>query len=119
MVNRLQKSYRRIEYALFLLAGKRVIILSTFDPDCASMLRLKQTMFPVLFLSQGDKGEWPQFFDIRTWTIDVGLCFVVTEHLSGLAAPAIDIIANKNFVKHVKDSGKLLFIWGDEASKNF
>ncbi|CAF4097500.1 unnamed protein product, partial [Rotaria magnacalcarata] len=97
-------------------AGKRVIVISTFDPDCASMLRLKQTLFPVLFLTQGDKGDWPQYLDIRTWSIDVGLCFIVAEHLSGLAAPALDILANKDFVKHVKENGKLLFIWGDEAS---
>ncbi|CAF3607865.1 unnamed protein product [Adineta steineri] len=97
-------------------AGKRVIVLSTFDPDCASILRRKQTLFPVLFLTQGDKGDWPQFLDVRTWSINIGLCFIVAEHLSGLAAPALDILADKDFVKHVKENGKLLFIWGDEAS---
>ncbi|CAF3880905.1 unnamed protein product [Rotaria sp. Silwood1] len=97
-------------------AGKRVIILSTFDPDCVSMLRLKQTLFPVLFLTQGEKGDWPQFLDVRTWLINIGLYFVITEHLSGLAAPVLDILSNKEFVKQVKDNGKLLFIWGDEAS---
>ncbi|UJR22800.1 hypothetical protein I4U23_025831 [Adineta vaga] len=97
-------------------AGKRVIVLSTFDPDCASMLRRKQTLFPVLFLTQGDKGDWTQFLDVRTWSINIGLCFIVAEHLSGLAAPALDILSDKDFVKHVKENGKLLFIWGDEAS---
>ncbi|CAF3334969.1 unnamed protein product [Rotaria sp. Silwood1] len=101
---------------LITYAGKRVILLSTFDPDCASMLRLKQTLFPVLFLTQGEKGDWPPYLDIRTWSIDIGLCFIVAEHLSGLAAPALDILSNKDFVKHVKNNGKLLFIWGDEAS---
>lgn len=81
------------------------------------MLRLKQTLFPVLFLTQGEKGDWPQYFDIRTWSINIGLCFIVAEHLSGLAVPALDIISNKDFVQHVKDNQKLLFIWGDEASK--
>ena len=95
-----------------------MIVLSTFDPDCASMLRRKQTLFPVLFLTQGDKGDWPQFLDVRTWSIDIGLCFTVAEHLSGLTAPALDILSDKDFVKHVKENGKLLFIWGDEASKS-
>jgi hypothetical protein len=81
------------------------------------MLRLKQTSFPVLFLTQGEKGDWPQFFDVRTWSINIGLCFIVSEHLTGLAAPALDILSNKEFVKHCKDNGKLLFIWGDEAGK--
>ncbi|CAF0779734.1 unnamed protein product [Adineta ricciae] len=101
---------------LLTYAGKRVIVLSTFDPDCASMLRRKQTSFPVLFLTQGEKGDWPQYLDVRTWSIDIGLCFCVAEQLSGLAAPALDILLNKEFVKNVKDNGKLLFIWGDEAS---
>ena len=100
-----------------ILAGKRVIVLSTFDPDCASMLRLKQTLFPVLFLTQGEKGDWPQYLDLRTWSINIGLCFIVAEHLSGLAAPALDIVSNQEFVQHVKDNKKLLFVWGDEASK--
>jgi len=104
---------------LITFAGKRVIVLSTFDPDCASMLRLKQTLFPVLFLTQGEKGDWPQFLDVRTWSINIGLYFIVTEHLSGLAAPALDILSNKDFVQHVKENKKLLFIWGDEASKRF
>ena len=94
-----------------------MIVLLTFDPDCASMLRRKQTLFPVLFLTQGTKIEWPQFLDVRTWSINIALCFIVAEHLSGLAAPALDILSNKDFVKHCKDNGKLLFIWGDEASK--
>ncbi|CAF3787802.1 unnamed protein product [Rotaria sp. Silwood1] len=101
---------------LITYAGKRVIVLSTFDPDCASMLRRKQTLFPVLFLTQGDKGDWPQFLDVRTWSINIGLCFIIAEHLSGLAAPALDILSDKDFVKHVKNNGKLLFIWGDEAN---
>ena len=59
---------------------------------------LKQTLFPVLFLTQGDKGDGPQFFDVRTWSINISLCFIVAEHLSGLAAPAFDIISNKEVV---------------------
>lgn len=81
------------------------------------MLRRKQTLFPVLLLTQGDKGDWPQFLDIRTWSIDIGLCFIIAEHLSGIAAPAADILAHKDFVKLVKENGKLMFIWGDEASE--
>lgn len=82
------------------------------------MLRRKQTLFPVLLLTQGEKGDWPQFLDVRTWSINIGLCFIVAEHLSGLAAPAADILAHRDFVKHVKDNGKLLFVWGDEASRS-
>ncbi len=104
-------------FRFLLVAGKRVIVLSTFDPDCATMLRRKQTLFPVLFLTQGMKCDHPQFLDVRTWSINIALCFIVAEHLSGLAVPAVDILVDKDFVKHVKDNGKLLFIWGDEASK--
>jgi glycerophosphoryl diester phosphodiesterase len=115
MVN--QQNEVLLFFNIFILAGKRVIVLSTFDPDCASILRRKQTLFPVLFLTQGDKGDWLQFLDVRTWSINIGLCFIVAEHLSGLAAPALDILSDKDFVKHVKENGKLLFIWGDEASE--
>ncbi|CAF0761705.1 unnamed protein product [Didymodactylos carnosus] len=106
----------RILYCLMTYAKKRVIVISTFDPDCASMLRLKQNLFPVLFLTQGEILTYPQFLDVRTWNVDIGLCFVISEHLSGLAAPVVDVIDNSSFVKRVKEKGKLLFIWGDEAS---
>ena len=33
-------------------AGNRLIILSTFDPDVALLLRLKQPRFPVCFLTE-------------------------------------------------------------------
>ena len=33
-------------------AGNRLIILSTFDPDIALLLRLKQPRFPVCFLTE-------------------------------------------------------------------
>lgn len=62
---------------LITYAGKRVIVLSTFDPDCASMLRRKQTLFPVLLITQGEKGDWPQFLDIRTWSLNTGLCLLL------------------------------------------
>ncbi|CAF0888051.1 unnamed protein product [Didymodactylos carnosus] len=104
-----------ILHCLMAYAGKRVIVISTFDPDCASMLRLKQNLFPVLFLTQGEILTYPQFLDMRTWTVDIGLFFVVAEHLSGLAAPVGPVMSSA-FVKRVKENGKLLFVWGDEAS---
>ena len=32
-------------------AGERKIIFSTFDPDCATLARLKQPRYPVFFLT--------------------------------------------------------------------
>ena len=58
-------------------AGRRVIF-STFDPDCATLLSLKQPRFPVLFLTCGGTK---QFDDPRMNSLDAALQFAVASQL--------------------------------------
>jgi hypothetical protein len=58
-------------------AGRRVIF-STFDPDCATLLSLKQPRFPVLFLTCG--GTKP-FADPRMNSLEAALHFALASQL--------------------------------------
>jgi len=53
-------------------AGERKIIFSTFDPDCATLARLKQPRYPVFFLTCA--GEKVCRFAARTW-----VCYTVHD----------------------------------------
>ena len=46
-------------------AGERKIIFSTFDPDCATLARLKQPRYPVFFLTCA--GEKVHCVEVLVW----------------------------------------------------
>lgn len=89
----------------------RAIILSTFDADIAIMLRLKQTEFPVLFLTTGDSQR---FTDPRTKTVKNGIHFAQAFNLAGIN-PRSDHI-NQSLVRYAKERGLLVYSWGNEIN---
>ena len=58
-------------------AGRKVIF-STFDPDCATLLSLKQPRFPVLFLTCGGTKV---FTDPRMNSLEAALQFALASQL--------------------------------------
>lgn len=89
----------------------RSIILSTFDADIAIMLRLKQTQFPVLFLTTGDSQR---FLDPRTKTVKNGIHFAQAFDLAGIN-PRSDHIT-QYLVRYAKDRNLLVYSWGNEIN---
>lgn len=53
-------------------AGNRRVVFSCFDPDICAMLRWKQNLYPVMFLSQGITERYAAFHDPRCDTIETG-----------------------------------------------
>ncbi|KAL7668664.1 hypothetical protein ACOME3_009358 [Neoechinorhynchus agilis] len=100
---------------------KRQIVLSSFDPDCCTMLQRKQNSYPVLFLSQGnDTSVWPQYHDFRTRDAISSVEFATSQHLDGIALPASDILnkPSKGLLKRIKDSELILFCWTINAASS-
>ena len=64
-------------------AGRRVIF-STFDPDCATLVSLKQPRYPVFFLTCGGTKA---FADPRMNSLDAALRFALASRLQ-VGAPA-------------------------------
>lgn len=100
-------------------AGNRRIVLESFDADLTVMLRLKQTIFPVIFLSQGMTDRYKRYADIRARSIWNGVYFAQAFDLAGL-----DIISDyylvmgKELVNFIKDHNLIARAWGNMSEEN-
>lgn len=86
--------------------GRR-IFLSTFNANIALMLRLKQTQFPVLFLTTGNKDR---FRDPTTKTVLSAVHFAQAFDLAGIN-PNVEYLDGK-LVRYAQDRGLLVYAWG-------
>lgn len=92
-------------------AKGRKIIFSTFDPDCATLLSLKQPRYPVFFLTCGGTKT---FEDPRMNSLDAALNFALSSKLQGVVAEATAVLSRLNeTVKEFHNHGLFLFTWGD------
>lgn len=73
-------------------AGSRRIVFSCFDPDICTMLRLKQNIYPVMFLSQGITDRYDRFYDPRCDTIESAVFHANTNDLLGIVAHTYDLL---------------------------
>ena len=92
-------------------AGARRVIFSTFDPDCAALLGLKQPRYPVMFLTCGGTKT---FLDPRMNSLDSALQFAAASHLAGVVAEVTSVLGNlAERVAEFHRAGLLLVTWGD------
>lgn len=89
----------------------RRIIFSTFDPDCATLLSLKQPRFPVFFLTCAGGEAFP---DPRMNTLAAALEFAAASRLQGVVAEAGGVLAAglARTVAAFHSRGLHLFTWG-------
>jgi glycerophosphoryl diester phosphodiesterase len=91
-------------------AGRRVIF-STFDPDCATLLSLKQPRYPVLFLTCGGIKK---FDDPRMNSLEAAINFALGSQLQGVVAEATSVLDRLDeIVAMCHRHGLFLFTWGD------
>jgi glycerophosphodiester phosphodiesterase len=96
-------------------AGRRVIF-STFDPDCATLLSLKQPRFPVLFLTCGGTKL---FDDPRMNSVEAALQFALASRLQGVVAEVSSVLGRLHeTVAEFHRHGLFLYTWGD-ANNDF
>lgn len=92
-------------------AANRRVIFSTFDPDCATLLSLKQPRYPVLFLTCcGTKT----FDDPRMNSLEAAIDFALGSQLQGVVAEATSVLDRLDeVVAMCHRHGLFLFTWGD------
>jgi glycerophosphodiester phosphodiesterase len=99
-----------LEVVLSAAAGRRVIF-STFDPDCATLLSLKQPRYPVLFLTCGGTKI---FDDPRMNSLEAAIDFALGSQLQGVVAEATSILDRlEEVVAMCHRNGLFLFTYGD------
>lgn len=97
-------------------AGSRKIIFSCFNPDIAILLRLKQNMYPVLFLTQGMTKKYAKYLDPRTSSVQMATFMVKCFHLWGVNCHVEDFLVDRSLVQYVKKFGITVFTWGDDIN---
>ncbi|KAM9017799.1 glycerophosphocholine phosphodiesterase GPCPD1-like [Ara ararauna] len=97
-------------------AGRRRIVFSSFHADICTMVRHKQNKCPVLFLTQGESKLHPELMDLRSRTTSIAITFAQFENLLGINVPSEDLLRNPSFIKRAKSKGLVIFSWGDDTN---
>ncbi|TPX40508.1 hypothetical protein SeMB42_g05959 [Synchytrium endobioticum] len=92
--------------------GERMIIFSSFHPEVARALKLKQDHYPVLFLTQGGTHTDKDLTDPRVISLDGALDYAKKVGLDGLVTHVPSILEDPSWVKKFKDAGLLVFTYG-------
>lgn len=94
----------------------RMIMFSCFDADVCAMVRMKQNMFPVIFLTLGTTDKWPAYEDPRCKNIETAASYSQAFELVGVAAHAEDILKDPSMTRLATDLGQKVFLWGDDIN---
>ncbi|XP_023167362.2 glycerophosphocholine phosphodiesterase GPCPD1 [Drosophila hydei] len=87
----------------------RLNILKSFDADLCTMLRFKQNMYPVLFLTSSKENA---FADPRTANVEQSINFAQAMDLAGIVPNAVFFKAEPTLVERAKAQLPLLLLWG-------
>lgn len=96
----------------------RPIIFSSFDADMCTMLRFKQNIFPVMFLTQGETTKWQPFSDLRTRNFMAAVNHAQAFELAGTAPHAEDFLGENGaeMLQRARNQGQIAVVWGDDCN---
>ncbi|KAH8393352.1 hypothetical protein KR215_006581, partial [Drosophila sulfurigaster] len=89
----------------------RLNIIKSFDADLCTLLRFKQNMYPVLFLTSSVENP---FVDPRTSTVEQSINFAQAFDLAGIVPNAVFIKADPSLVQRAKSQVPLMLLWGSD-----
>lgn len=94
----------------------RLIVISCFDADICIMLRFKQNIYPILFLTLGLTKRYPLYMDPRCNSIKMATCLVQSMEFLGLIPHTEDILYNPKQLELCKNLKQIIFCWGDDSN---
>ncbi|XP_037715046.1 glycerophosphocholine phosphodiesterase GPCPD1 [Drosophila subpulchrella] len=89
----------------------RLNVIKSFDADLCSLLRFKQHMYPVLFLSSSKENS---FTDPRTSTVEQSVNFAQAIDLGGVSPNAVFVKASPGLVQRARDQVPIVLLWGSD-----
>jgi glycerophosphocholine phosphodiesterase GPCPD1 len=95
-------------------AKNRDIILSCFHPDVCSLIALKQTRYPLLFLTQGVTEKYVDYWDPRTRNVPMATFFAKSIGFLGIDVHAEELLKDRSLIQFVKQRNLVLFVWGED-----
>ncbi|KRG06410.1 glycerophosphocholine phosphodiesterase GPCPD1 isoform X1 [Drosophila mojavensis] len=108
----------RVLYEVIQFGCGRPLIFSSFDADMCTMLRFKQNIFPVMFLTQGETKKWQPFSDLRTRNFLAAVNNAQAFELAGTAPHAEDFLGENaaHLLEQARVQGQIIVIWGDDCN---
>lgn len=95
-------------------AGERRIVFSCFDADICTMIRCKQNVYPVMFLTLGVTDRYQPYHDPRCNTIESAVSHAHATELLGIVAHTEDLLRDSTQINLATDLGLIVFCWGDD-----
>ncbi|XP_034101948.1 glycerophosphocholine phosphodiesterase GPCPD1 [Drosophila albomicans] len=92
----------------------RPLIFASFDADICSMVRLKQTAFPVMLLTTGKTNIWDAYMDLRTQSFLQAINFAESAEILGTAPHVQNFQHNQELVDLGLDMLQVVFLWGSD-----
>ncbi|XP_039481036.1 glycerophosphocholine phosphodiesterase GPCPD1 [Drosophila santomea] len=89
----------------------RLNVIKSFDADLCSLLRFKQHMYPVLFLSGSKENH---FNDPRTSNVEQSVNFAQAFDLGGVSPNAVFVKADPGLVQRAKAQVPIVLLWGSD-----
>ncbi|KAH8325207.1 hypothetical protein KR074_010020 [Drosophila pseudoananassae] len=89
----------------------RVNLIKSFDADLCSLLRFKQHMYPVLFLTSSKENV---FTDPRTSNVEQSVNFAQAFDFGGIAPNAVFVKSDPALVKQAKEQVPIVLLWGSD-----
>lgn len=90
-------------------ADGRDVILSTFHPEICIMLALKQSSFPVMFLTEGGNSK---LMDVRATSLQEAIRLAKRWDLLGIVSEAVPLVQCPRLVNVIKESGLMCMTYG-------
>ncbi|KAH8261237.1 hypothetical protein KR044_005751 [Drosophila immigrans] len=92
----------------------RPLIFASFDADICSMVRLKQTAFPVMLITTGKTQIWDAYLDLRTQSFLQAINFAESAEILGTAPHVQNFQHNPQLVELGLDMLQVVFLWGSD-----
>ncbi|CAH8828700.1 unnamed protein product [Trichobilharzia szidati] len=111
---------------IWLNAGRRYVILSSFNPDICLALRLKQSFLPVLFISRGGipcdnshrtDPRHHNIFSVMNWAVIMNFSGIVTVGKHFDSTNCVDKMPPKSLTDFLNSKQLSCFVYGDGVSE--
>ncbi|XWX01655.1 hypothetical protein V2A60_009683 [Cordyceps javanica] len=93
------------------LAGRRPIILSSFTPEVCILLKLKQSAYPVMLITNAGKVPMADK-ELRAASLQMGLQFARCWQLSGIVLACDTFLLCPRLISFVKNAGLVCASYG-------
>lgn len=93
--------------------GKRFMYYSSFSADVCLCLALKQSLYPVFQLTNGDTGFYTDYRDTRVRKMETASSFATLYNFTGIVTLVNELLENQETVDKVKSCDLLLGCYGD------